>query len=131
MTSEIQNQVRCFLQNKLEDIVRKNRNFSIRAMAKQLQVSPATLSRFMNKRTSISEKTLNKIVLKFEDEIALTKKANNEWQTEIKQEICYISETIENTSRLSGEPILVKNVVRMAPYRFDFFQEELKGIMKK
>jgi hypothetical protein len=100
-------------------------------MAKQLQVSPATLSRFMNKQTNISERTLNKIVLKFEDEIVLTKSSNSGWQDDIKHEICRLSAVADNVAKFSAEPILVKETVRMPRYRFDFFQEELKAIVDK
>jgi hypothetical protein len=100
-------------------------------MAKQLQVSPATLSRFMNKQTNISERTLNKIVLKFEDEIVLTKNTNNGWQDEIKHEVCRLSDVANDVEKFSAEPFLLKDTVRMPRYRFDFFQEELKSIVDK
>jgi transcriptional regulator with XRE-family HTH domain len=57
--------VRQFLRSHFKEAVKKNHRYSIRALAKQVKVSPATLSRFLNRNRDVSDETLLKIMNKF------------------------------------------------------------------
>ncbi|MGE0173741.1 MAG: transcriptional regulator [Oligoflexales bacterium] len=65
MDQNLQATVRQFLRTHFKEVVKKNHRYSIRALAKQIKVSPATLSRFLNGNRDISDDTLLKIMNKF------------------------------------------------------------------
>ena len=59
------------LKQHLDTSQKKNQNYSLRAFARDIQISPSTISKIMNEKYVVSDKLLNEIVEYLNLEIAV------------------------------------------------------------
>lgn len=79
---EAQQLIQKTLRERLDELKLKNSSFSLRAFARLLEISPASLSEFLNGKRVLSEKMIKKIALKLSlspsEYTELTNKINND-----------------------------------------------------
>lgn len=88
---EAQQLIQKTLRERLDELKLKNSSFSLRAFARLLEISPASLSEFLNGKRVLSEKMIKKIALKLSlspsEYTDLTNKINNDKNRTSKTEI--------------------------------------------
>lgn len=89
------------LRVKLDELKLKNSSFSLRSFAKMLEVSPASLSEFLNGKRKLSPKMINKVV----DRLCLSPQEQSIIQDKIERDI----KGVKHIPNVNKEVIQLKN----------------------